>query len=151
MARPMSRLEDEAALRRTAELYAAGADRRDKALWARVLTEDCVIEGPGFRVEGREANLGSIDLLARLFLKTQHRVHNQLVTIDGDRAEGETYSTADHLSEKDGARALLCWAIRYQDKWRREDGEWRFSHRMLIVDWEETRLLPALPAAPTTA
>ncbi|WP_254620957.1 nuclear transport factor 2 family protein [Sphingomonas sp. CL5.1] len=147
----MSRLEDEAALRRTAELYAAGADRRDKAIWARILTAGCVIEGPGFRTEGREANLGSIDLLARLFLKTRHRVHNQLVTIDGDRADGETYSTADHLSERDGGRALLCWAIRYQDKWRREDGEWRFSHRTLIVDWEETRMLPALTAASAIA
>lgn len=141
MARPMSRLEDEAALRRTAETYAAGADRRDKALWTQVMTADCVIEGPGFRVEGREAALGSIDMLERMFVRTQHRVHNQIVTIDGDRAEGETYSTADHLSEKDGARSLLCWAIRYQDRWRREGGEWRFSHRTLIVDWEETRTL----------
>ena len=135
------RLEDEWALRKTAETYAAGADRRDKALWASVLTEDCVIEGPGFSVEGREANLGSIDLLERMFLKTQHRVHNQHVTIDGDRAEGETCSTADHLLEADGERKLLCWAIRYQDQWRREDGQWRFSRRTLIVDWEETRVL----------
>ncbi|MBS0504087.1 MAG: nuclear transport factor 2 family protein [Proteobacteria bacterium] len=141
MARPMSRLEDEAALRATAELYAAGADRRDKALWARILTEDCVLEGPHFRVEGRDANLANIDLLERMFLKTQHRVHNQMVTVDGDTAEGETYSTADHLSEADGERRLLCGTIRYQDKWRREGGEWRFSHRRLIVDWEETRVI----------
>ena len=133
--------EDESALRRTAETYAAGADRRDKSLWSSILTEDCVIEGPGFRVEGREANLGSIDLLGQMFLKTQHRVHNQLVTIAGDHAEGETYSTADHLSEVDGERRLLCWAIRYQDQWRREEGSWRFSSRKLVIDWEETRVI----------
>lgn len=133
--------EDEWALRKTAEAYAAGADRRDKNLWAGVLTGDCVIEGPGFRTEGRDATLGSIDLLARMFLKTQHRVHNQRVTIDGDTAEGETWSTADHLFEAGGERRLLCWAIRYQDRWRREDGQWRFSHRKLIVDWEETRVI----------
>ena len=39
---------DAMALRRTAEVYARGADRRDKALWSSILTEDCVIEGPGF-------------------------------------------------------------------------------------------------------
>ena len=141
MAGRMSRLEEEAALRRTAEVYAAGADRRDKVLWTEVMTEDCVIEGPGFRIAGRDAVLGSIDLLTRNFLKTQHRVHNQLVTIHGDRAEGETYSTADHLVAADGGKSLLCWSIRYQDQWRREGGAWRFSHRTLIVDWEETRTL----------
>ena len=125
MAGRMSRLEDEAALRRTAEVYAAGADRRDKVLWTEVMTEDCVIEGPGFRIAGRDAVLGSIDLLTR----------------NGDRAEGETYSTADHLVAADGGKSLLCWSIRYQDQWRREGGAWRFSHRTLIVDWEETRTL----------
>ena len=43
----LERLIDEAALRRTAELYAQGADRRDKAIWASIMTEDCVIAAPG--------------------------------------------------------------------------------------------------------
>jgi len=133
--------EEEWALRKTAEIYAAGADQRNKSLWAAILTEDCVIEGPGFRIEGREANLGSIERLGQMFLKTQHRVHNQMVEIDGDRAEGETYSTADHLLEVDGERRLVCWAIRYQDEWRREDNQWRFSSRKLVVDWDETRAI----------
>jgi hypothetical protein len=33
-------LLDERDLRRSAELYAQGADRRDKALWASIFTED---------------------------------------------------------------------------------------------------------------
>lgn len=32
----LKRLLDEAALRRTAELYAQGADRRDKVIWAAI-------------------------------------------------------------------------------------------------------------------
>jgi hypothetical protein len=36
---------------------------------------------------------------------------------------------------------LLCWAIRYQDQWRREAGQWKISRRELIVDWEELRPL----------
>lgn len=130
-------LSDHAALRRTAELYALGADRRDKDLWRQVLAEDCVIEGPGFAIEGREANLGSIDFLATSFRATIHRVHQCVATIDADEATGETYSTADHLL-LDGD-AVLVWTIRYQDRWRREDGTWRFTRRTLIVEWEETR------------
>ena len=128
---------DHADLRRTAELYAIGADRRDKDLWRQVLAKDCVIEGPGFSIEGREANLGSIEFLAASFRATVHRVHQCVATIDGDVATGETYSTADHLLlESD---AVLVWTIRYQDRWRREDDAWRFTRRTLIVDWEETR------------
>lgn len=128
---------DLALLRQTAELYAVGADRRDKALWTQVLAEDCVIEGPGFSVSGRNANLGSLDALSQMFRATQHRVHQVVATITGDTAAGETYCTAEHLLNE--ADMILVWAIRYQDTWRREDGVWRFTHRHLIVDWEETR------------
>ena len=128
---------DHAALRRTAELYALGADRRDKDLWRQVLAEDCVIEGPGFAIEGCEANLGSLDFLAASFRATVHRVHQCVATIEGDGAVGETYSTADHLLMD--SDSVLVWTIRYQDRWRREDGAWRFTRRTLIVDWEETR------------
>jgi hypothetical protein len=137
----LERLLDEAALRRTAELYAQGADRRDKALWASILTEDCVIEAPGMELKGRVQIVAALDIMARLYLATQHRVHNQVVTIDADNARGETYSVADHLSVADGRTTILTWAIRYQDRWRREGGQWRFAHRALVLDWTETRQL----------
>ena len=138
MSAELQRLLDEAALRRTAELYAQGADRRDKSLWRAVLADDCVIEGPGFRAEGLDANLGSIDALGQMFRATLHRIHQQVVTITGDRAEGETHCTADHLlADRD---AVLVWAIRYADHWRRgDDGQWRFTGRRLTVEWEEMR------------
>ena len=134
---PLEDLADQAALRRTAELYAQGADRKDKALWQQVLAGDCVIQGPGFTIEGRNANLGSIDALGQMFRATVHRVHNLVATIDGDEATGETYCTADHLLPD--ADMILAWTIRYQDQWRREDGIWRFTRRTLVVEWEETR------------
>ncbi len=130
-------LVDQLALRRTAELYALGADRRDKALWRQVLCDNCVIEGPGFRIEGAEPNLGSIDMLGTMFRRTLHRVHQVVAEVSGDEAEGETYSTADHLLKE--GDAILVWSIRYLDGWRREAGVWRFARRKLIVEWEETR------------
>jgi len=139
----MAALADQLALRRTAELYAQGADRRDKAVWTAILTEDCVIEGPGFSMAGREAALGSLDFLASSYEATQHRIHNQIATVAGNTATGETYCTADHLYRVDGAAKLLCWSIRYQDEWRREAGVWRFARRTLIVDWQETRSVDA--------
>lgn len=137
MALTVNEMLDLAALRRTAEAYAQGADRRDKLAWQAVLAEDCVIEGPGFSIVGRDANLGSIDALGQMFRATVHRVHNQVVTVSGDEATGETYCTADHLLND--ADSVLVWTIRYQDRWRREGADWRFTHRKLIVEWEEVR------------
>lgn len=132
-------MSDLAALRRTAERYALGADRRDKALWREVLAEDVVISGPGFSIKGLEANLGSIDHLAHAFSATRHVVHDMDVVVEGDSARGETRSTAEHrIAAPDGDK-LLVWAIRYQDQWRREGGSWKFIARALIVDWEELR------------
>jgi hypothetical protein len=137
----LQRLLDEAALRRTAELYAQGADRRDKALWSSILTADCVIEAPGINLVGREQIVAALDVMARLYVVTQHRVHNQIARIAGDTASGETYSVAAHVSESAGKRQVLTWAIRYQDSWRREAGGWRFARRALILDWTEARAL----------
>ena len=132
----MNRLADEAALRRTADVYAQGADRKDKQLWRSLLAEDCRIEGPGFVTEGLDATLQSIDALGQMFRSTFHKVHNQMVMIDGDRASGETYCTADHLLND--VDQLLRWTIRYVDEWRREGEDWRFTRRKLELLWEET-------------
>ena len=134
-------MTDEALLRRCSELYAQGADRRDPALWASVMTEDMVLEGPGFRHEGRDAVLSLLDVLGQMFTVTQHRVFQVVATLDGDRASGETYCSAEHvLKDQD---LLLVWAIRYQDQWRKDDGVWRFAQRSLVVDWEEVRPIKA--------
>ncbi len=134
-------LRDLAQLRQTAERYAQGADRKHKDTWSQVLAADCVIGGPGFKLEGREACLGAIDGLAQLFRGTLHKVHNQVATVDGDVASGETYCTAEHLLLQ--GDMLLVWTLRYLDQWRRDDGQWRFTHRTLVVEWEETRPVTA--------
>lgn len=132
-------MSDLAALRRTAERYALGADRRDKALWREVLADDIEISGPGFSIAGLEANLGSIDHLTHAFVATRHVVHDMDVTVEGDTAHGETRSTAEHRIAGESGDTLLVWAIRYQDQWRREGDAWKFTRRALIVDWEELR------------
>lgn len=134
-------LIDQSQLRMLADDYAKGADRRDKELWIKVLSEDCTMEGPGFHHENREQCLTSIDQLAAMFVTTRHNVLNQTVSISGDNAAGETYCIADHLMERDGKREILSWHIRYQDEWRRMGDGWQYTKRKLILDWEETRLV----------
>jgi NAD(P)-dependent dehydrogenase (short-subunit alcohol dehydrogenase family) len=132
-------VNDLAALRQTAQRYALGADRRDKALWREVLAEDVEISGPGLALIGLEASLGSIDHLSRAFVATRHIVHDMDVIVDGDNAWGETRSTAEHRIGAPEGDTLLVWAIRYQDRWRRAGEIWKFTRRTLFVDWEELR------------
>lgn len=126
-----------AALRSACDTYALGADRRDKDLWRAVLADEAVIEGPGFRREGLDSCLGSLDLLSRMFRKTRHLVHQIHAESDGGEAASITYATADHLMA--GTDEILSWSIRYLDRWRHAAGAWRILHRRLEIDWEEIR------------
>ena len=50
-----------------------------RTLWASIFTDDGVIEAPGLRLEGRANIVAALDVMARLYVATQHRVHNQVV------------------------------------------------------------------------
>jgi hypothetical protein len=120
-------------------------DRRDWALAATLFTDDAVLRGPRFELAGRDAVLAGLRSVER-YRATFHAVLNQLVDIAGDEASGETYCLANHLYEREGRPRKLDWGIRYQDRFRREAGVWRFARRELLVDWEQDLPLEA-PAA----
>lgn len=135
-------LQAESAFRQIACLYARAMDRAEPELLDGIATDDLILEGPGFTSHGLDKARGFPAMLRQMFLMTQHVVHNQTITITGDEAEGETYCTASHISHPAAAgegHTALVWAVRYQDKFRRENGKWLLSQRALIVDWSETR------------
>ncbi len=139
-------LLDEWALSRLPSLYAQAVDRRDAGALAALFIEDGVIGRGGAEWLGRKQILGIPARLDGLYASTLHTVRNQTVTIDGDRAEGESYSIAYHLKRpENGTQQRLDWGIRYQDKFVRQDGRWLFARRELIVDWVETTELPVAP------
>ena len=65
------------------------------------------------------------------------------VTIDGDRATGESYTIAHHLFSEDGDRKIMIASLRYLDTFAKIDGSWYFAERKLLLDWSETR--PSTP------
>lgn len=133
----------EQAYRRQASLYARAMDRNEPDLLDGVMTGDAVIDSVGVIIDGMDAIRGCPGMLRNMFLMTQHVVHNQTVTLLSDAdAEGETYCTASHIQPPAGdgqPHTALVWAIRYQDKLRREDGIWKIARRELVLDWTETR------------
>jgi len=132
----LQRLLDEAELRRLAVSYARAVDSNEPELMASLFAADAVVDGPGFRLEGRDQLRGVPAMVAERFKGTLHYVMNQTVAIDGDVAEGETYTMACHRYDTDDGRPMtLDWAIRYQDRYARTDGAWRYTHRRLVIEW----------------
>ena len=58
----------------------------------------------------------------------------------GDRATGESYCIAHHLTLEGEKRTLMVASIRYLDQFVKLDGSWLFAERKLMVDWTETRV-----------
>jgi len=140
-------LADRLALADLAAAYARAADRRDPEGSAATFTEDGLLaiyhgqpgaEPPTMERRGREAIAKAMVGLNR-YTETTHLVGQQLVQIEGDRATGETYCLAHHLSGEGSQRIIYIMSIRYLDVFARTAEGWRIAERRLAVDWTETR------------
>jgi hypothetical protein len=146
---------DRLALRELFDAYAHCADRRDAARQKALFTEDTVfavhMDGedsePTYVLHGREALTPVFDDLNRYEITT-HFNGQSTVTIDGNRATGESYTIAHHVFTEDDARKMMIASLRYLDTFAKIDGRWYFAERKLILDWSETRSV-ATPTAAT--
>lgn len=115
--------------------YSRAVDRRDFGLLASLYTPDGIDDhglycgdAAGF-VEWVRTALATVDM-------TTHHVHNLLIAIDGDIAEGEVYVTAyNRIPGDEGQWEDLLQGLRYLDHYRRTDERWQFSRRTVICDW----------------
>jgi len=136
------------AIRELLDAYAHCADRRDaegqKALFATDTRFAVYMDGdraePTYVLEGREALTPVFDDLNR-YDATTHFNGQSTVTIDGDRATGESYTIAHHVFSEEGSRKIMVASLRYLDTFIKVDGGWFFAERNLILDWSETRSL----------
>ena len=73
---------------------------------------------------------------------TTHFVgQSTIFTLSADRATGETYCLAHHVTVGGGKRRLMLASLRYLDTFAKMDGAWLFAERVLYVDWLEERTL----------
>ena len=93
---------------------------------------------PTYVVEEREALTPVFADLNR-YEVTTHFNGQSTVTIDGDRATGESYTIAHHVFTESGTRKIMIASLRYVDTFTKIDQSWYFAERNLILDWSETR------------
>ena len=142
---------DRLAIRELVDAYAHCADRRDAKGQMALFTEDARFlvymdygsDEPTQELHGREALAPVFDNL-NTYAVTMHFNGQSTVSLDGDRAAGESYCLAHHLSTgQDGQRTMMIASIRYLDEFVKQDGRWLFAERRLMVSWTETR--PSMP------
>jgi hypothetical protein len=69
---------------------------------------------------------------------TTHFVgQSTIFTLGGDRATGEAYCLAHHVTVEGGRRRLMVASLRYLDTFVKMDSSWLFAERRLYVDWLE--------------
>ena len=76
------------------------------------------------------------------YAATTHFVgQSTIFTLKGDRATGEAYCLAHHVTVDGGKRSLMLASLRYLDTFVKMDGAWLFAERLLYVDWMDERAL----------
>ena len=83
--------------------------------------------------------LGEITTLIARYAQTYHFVGNARYELDGDRATGEVYGMAHHLTPDRHGGTDYVMLMRYLDTYRRRDGTWGIAERRALTDWTEVR------------
>jgi ketosteroid isomerase-like protein len=140
---------DRLAIRELVEAYAHCADRRDAKGQMSLFTADThfvVFMNAKDRKPSME--LRSRDALAPVFADlnkynaTTHFIgQSTILSPTDDKAIGETYCLAHHVTVTEGKRRLMVASLRYLDSFVKQDGGWLFAERQLYVDWTEDRAI----------
>jgi hypothetical protein len=144
-----SEAADRLAIRELVEVYAHCADRRDAKGQMSLFTPDTHFvvfmnvkdPTPSQELHSREA-LAPVFADLNKYDATTHFVgQTTIFTLRSDRATGEAYCLAHHVTVDGGKRRLMLASLRYLDTFVKLDGAWLFSERLLYVDWLEERAL----------
>jgi hypothetical protein len=138
---------DRLAIRELIEAYAHRADRRDARGQMSLFTADTHFvvymnskdPKPSQELHSREA-LAPVFADLNQYQATTHFVgQSTIFTLTGDRAAGEAYCLAHHVTLNAGKRRLMLASLRYYDTFVKMDGAWLFAERLLYVDWVDER------------
>jgi ketosteroid isomerase-like protein len=140
---------DRLAIRELVEAYAHCADRRDAKGQMSLFTADTHFvvfmnskdPKPSQELHSREA-LAPVFADLNKYAATTHFIgQSTIFTLAADRATGEAYCLAHHVTVDGEKRRLMVASLRYLDTFVKIDGAWLFAERLLYVDWVDERPL----------
>jgi hypothetical protein len=140
---------DRLAVRELIDAYAHCADRRDATGQMSLFTADTHFvvfmnakdSKPTWELRSRDA-LAPVFADLNKYDATTHFVGQSTISsLTDEKASGETYCLAHHVTVAEGKRHLMIASLRYLDTFVKQDGAWLFAERRLYVDWTEERAL----------
>jgi SnoaL-like domain len=142
-------IADRLAIRELIEAYAHCADRRDAQGQMSLFTADTHFvvymsakdSRPTQELNAREALAPVFADLNKYDATTHFVAQSTIHTLAADRATGETYCLAHHITIGDRERRLMVASLRYLDSFAKIEGAWFFAERRLYVDWVDERAL----------
>jgi hypothetical protein len=145
----MTSIHDEWSLRALSERYGFAVDARDMDALATLFWPDASIlthsvdhpEEIVGHLEGVAAIRGIGQRMNDRYDTTFHFVGNAAYQVADDEATGTVNCVAHHLRRKDDQITDYVMFIRYDDRYGRREGQWRFDERRLRVRWTERRAL----------
>lgn len=124
----MSEREDRQDISDLLVRYATGIDRRDWPLFRTVFTDDCELD---YGEIGRWNGVGEVtdfmDKTHAMAGHTLHRLSNQVIAVDGDKATARTYVDAV-IMFGDNQAGVNAWGF-YDDEVVRTADGWRIARR----------------------
>src|SRR5258705_2514083 len=138
---------DRLAIRELIEAYAHCADRRDaKRKMALFTANTDFVVYVNAKDPTTSQEFHTREALAPVFAElnkydaTTHFVgQSTILTLMGERATGEAYCLAHHVTVDGEKRRLMVASLRYLDTFAKADGAWLFAERLLFVDWLDER------------
>jgi hypothetical protein len=140
---------DRVAIRELVEAYAHCADRRDAEGQMSLFTADTHFvvymnakdPTPSQELHSREALAPVFADLNKYDATTHFVAQSTIFTLTKDRATGEAYCLAHHVTVDGGKRRLMVASLRYLDTFVKMEGGWLFAERLLYVDWIDERAM----------
>ena len=140
---------DRLAIRELVEAYAHCADRRDDKVQMSLFNADTHFVvymnakdlTPSQELYSREALAPVFADLNKYEATTHFAGQSTIFTLTKDRATGEAYCLAHHVTVDGGKRRLIVASIRYLDTFVKMEGAWLFAERLLYVDWIDERAM----------
>jgi ketosteroid isomerase-like protein len=140
---------DRLAIRELVEAYAHCADRRDANGQMSLFTADTHFvvfmnakdSKPTWELRSRDALAPVFADLDKYDATTHFVGQSTIFSLTDDKAIGETYCLAHHVTVAEGKRRLMIASLRYLDSFVKQGDGWLFAERQLFVDWTEERAI----------
>ena len=138
---------DKLAIRNLVDQYAYCADTRDAQGQMALFTEDTRFivfmdakSSEPTQVINKRADLFPVFDNLNTYRATMHfNGQNTVLQLNDNTATGIAYCIAHHQTIQDGVQKLMIANIKYHDSFVKQNGQWLFSQRKLMVDWIESR------------